>query len=364
MKIGLDVDDVLLPCTDIAIDQLVREGYSVDRKTVTWDFANLTPEARERAKELLHDEKTFLEQRPYRGAVQMVQKLLNWGHEVYFVTAPYPEFLVFRYQQLQSFFPMVPAKNIILCGDKSVIALDVLLDDGPHNLETSLATHRVRWEKPWNENCNCEGMDTARTYEGFLDLVLRYSGLPVATPSVLCLVGPSASGKTTISEALVKTGRYIMPQSVTTRQRRKGEPEDAYQFISEDEFNRLFADMKLVEHTCYNGNYYGLSCDEVDRCLASGKTVIVPVDIHGAEALKERYPNKTVSIFIKRPVSDILKSLSERGMPDRLLLPRLTSMADEFTNEDKCDYVVHNCCEIETAISSVDWVATMPMQPA
>lgn len=353
MKIGLDVDDVLFPCTSKAIDALIKKGISVDSDTIEWDFSNLEPEARKLARDTLHKVETFVFQKPFPGAVEMVKALLQRGHEVYFVTAPYPELIQYRYSQLRRFFPEVPERNIIIAGDKSIIALDVLLDDGPHNLEASIAKHVVRWALPWNRNCQRKDMETAHSYSEFVCMVDEWDD---RYPQIICLVGPSASGKTTIAEALVKTGKFIAPQSVTTRQRREGEPEDAYQFIDLQVFHDLVAKNGLVESTCYNGNYYGLTYQEIDRCLQSGKTIVVPVDINGAAALKKNYKG-VISVFVSRPLNNILNSLQERKLPDDVLLSRISSMKEEMENSSRCDVCIDNSRTVADSAQQVKAIA-------
>ena len=74
------------------------------------------------------------------------------------------------------------------------------------------------------------------------------------------LVGPSASGKTTISDRLVEELGMRRVVTTTTRRRRKGESLDAYHFITSGEFDTS----EMVEHVVYSGNRYGTSKQEVD----------------------------------------------------------------------------------------------------
>lgn len=74
------------------------------------------------------------------------------------------------------------------------------------------------------------------------------------------LVGPSASGKSTVAQVLVEQLGMKRAVTTTTRKRRRWEPVDAYHFVSKESFR--VDDM--VESQEYAGNYYGLSKAEAD----------------------------------------------------------------------------------------------------
>ena len=73
---------------------------------------------------------------PIPGAAEALQRLMAAGHEIYIVTATecdsVPEKmneLLFRY------FPFLTWRQVIITANKQLIRGDVLIDDGPHNLE-------------------------------------------------------------------------------------------------------------------------------------------------------------------------------------------------------------------------------------
>lgn len=359
MRIGLDVDDVLLPCTRLVVEEVSAAGFPhINIDSVSWDFSNLPTEVRDCAHRTVQEIGIYKKQGPLLGAVEMVQALVDRGHDVFFVTAPPPAVMEYRYNQLQKFFPMVPSTNYVFTKDKSVVKLDVLLDDAPHNLLESTAKHVVRWLKPWNVDCNRPGMDMVSSYPEFLRLVDSYDN---RRPEIICLVGPSASGKTVITEKLVGENKVVTPRSVTTRSRREGESKNAYYFVSEDEFQSLVDNGKLVESTCYNGYHYGLTFDEINQCLAANKPVVVPVDINGAKALKKAYGRTVLAIFVRRPLPDILNSLIERKLPEDILLSRLASMKEERINESQCDFAISNDTTVEEAASKIGSLLKHPV---
>lgn len=90
------------------------------------------------------------------------------------------------------------------------------------------------------------------------------------------LVGPSASGKSTVAQMLVEQLGMKRAVTTTTRKLRRWEPVDAYHFVSKESFR--VDDM--VESQEYAGNYYGLSKAEAD-----GSNLVI-LEPKGAVALR------------------------------------------------------------------------------
>ncbi|MEQ7800872.1 5'(3')-deoxyribonucleotidase [Pedobacter sp. ASV1-7] len=71
-----------------------------------------------------------------KGAIEAVKKLAE-DYEIYIVSAAmeFPLSLFEKREWLAEHFPFIDWKNIIFCGDKSVIATDYLIDDHCKNLD-------------------------------------------------------------------------------------------------------------------------------------------------------------------------------------------------------------------------------------
>ena len=72
------------------------------------------------------------------GAQEGIQSLLDDGYEIFFVTAAqeFRNSLEDKYDWLLQYFPNVPWRNFVFCGDKSIIGTDYLIDDHAFNLRT------------------------------------------------------------------------------------------------------------------------------------------------------------------------------------------------------------------------------------
>lgn len=70
------------------------------------------------------------------GALDALEKLRE-KYEIYIVSAAmeFPQSLTEKKQWLEDNFPYISWKNIIFCGDKSIIDTDYMIDDHPKNLD-------------------------------------------------------------------------------------------------------------------------------------------------------------------------------------------------------------------------------------
>ena len=73
---------------------------------------------------------------PIDGAPKALQRLLDDGHEIYIVTATAYETLRAKMEKvLFRYFPFIDWEHVIVTSNKHLIHGDVLVDDGPHNLQ-------------------------------------------------------------------------------------------------------------------------------------------------------------------------------------------------------------------------------------
>lgn len=87
---------------------------------------------------------------------------------------------------------------------------------------------------------------------------------------MILLCGPSASGKTEVAKLLRLKYGIVKAITHTSRSPRVGEKDGVdYHFVSKEEFERLLGESCFVEHTFYNGNYYGCSKKEINdnKCV-------------------------------------------------------------------------------------------------
>lgn len=122
---------------------------------------------------------------------------------------------------------------------------------------------------------------------------------------------PSGSGKTTIVRHLLEQDDLNLEFSISATSRAKrGEELDGkdYYFLSAKEFkNKIKNDEFLEWEEVYRDNFYGTLKTEVERIWKQGKHVIFDIDVSGGLRIKRKFPEETLSIFVKPPSIDELK---------------------------------------------------------
>ena len=101
---------------------------------------------------------------------------------------------------------------------------------------------------------------------------------------MILLVGASASGKTATALDLQKRYGLVKAITTTTREKRVGETDGIeYFFITKTEFEKRLKEGRFVEHSLYNGNYYGCGIDQIN----DNKIVVLdPNGLHSFNKLK------------------------------------------------------------------------------
>jgi guanylate kinase len=164
-------------------------------------------------------------------------------------------------------------------------------------------------------------------------------------PKLFVISGPSGAGKGT----LVARVREQMPGlgltvSATTRSPRAGEVDGVnYYFLTDDDFSARVEAGDFIEWAQVHDHRYGTLASEVDRNLSTGQSLILEIDVQGALAVKERFPD-AVLIFIEPPSLDVLRQrLLGRGSetPESLEL-RLHTAEGEMLLRDRYDEIVVN----------------------
>jgi guanylate kinase len=135
-----------------------------------------------------------------------------------------------------------------------------------------------------------------------------------------------------------------MSVSATTRRPRPGETHGAdYWFLTEDEFDRRVEAGDFVEWAEYSGRRYGTLRSELDRILATGRPVVLEIEVQGARQVRETMP-EAVQVFIVPPSHDALRlRLVGRGTdaPEEVER-RLRVAEEELAAQSEFGHVVVN----------------------
>ena len=167
--------------------------------------------------------------------------------------------------------------------------------------------------------------------------------------------GPSGVGKDTVLEVVLNKDEELQKSiSLTTRNIRENEIDGKdYYFISLSQFHDMIDKGEVLEYAQYGANMYGTPKAPVDKWLSEGKTVILKIEVQGAQSIKEMYPD-SVGIFILPPSMEVLENrLRSRGTEDEAdILKRLEIARNEIRKSVDYDYYVVNE-DIEKAADDV-----------
>jgi guanylate kinase len=169
---------------------------------------------------------------------------------------------------------------------------------------------------------------------------------------MIVLIGPSASGKSTIEKELVQWG-YDKITSYTSRPIRKNEEQDVdYHFISPQEFEQNIKAGFFVENTTYRGWYYGIAKQD----CKDGKIAVV--EPFGYRQIKAIYPDSTISFFIDVPIVECLHRMIHRGDTDYMeMFRRIISDQGTFANVEKeCDYIINNNRSLQETAKEIHYI--------
>ena len=132
---------------------------------------------------------------------------------------------------------------------------------------------------------------------------------------VFVITGPSGVGKgTLISMLLERVPDLELSISATTREPREGEEDGRdYHFLSPEEFQERMDADDFLEFATYSGNRYGTLRSEVERCVAAGRSVVLEIEVQGAQQVRAAEPD-SVQIFIAPPdPTHLRRRLEGRG---------------------------------------------------
>ena len=346
LSTALDVDDLLMECIPYAI-RLANEKYKFDPPLTIYEvdrWGTLGTRA-DVIFEFFNDPEFFRNQPVIPGAREFVKKLSQMT-EVFVSTSVYPQFMGIRAQRIAEEFPEISPDHIYMGSRKDRIDVDILFDDGMHNVLRSNAAYPILMRRPWNQEAT--GVLAVNNYDEFLKLVEiisdSYNPKPdrrdPEQPGIVVLVGPSGSGKNQVAAQIMKKSkRFEKLISYTTDATVGIQGGEWYHYISLEAFRQMRESGEIFESTMYAGHNYGSCKKDVEDILARGKYVLTVMDICGAMAMKTHFPNVT-TIYLKRNKRDLLANLLNKPLSMDERINRILALDAEQKNADICDYIV------------------------
>jgi guanylate kinase len=170
--------------------------------------------------------------------------------------------------------------------------------------------------------------------------------LPLRRGIIFILSAPSGAGKTTISKAALREIRGLEASiSITTREPREGEIDGVdYKFVTDDEFKRSLDASEMAESARVFEAYYGTPRRPLEAAVASGRDILLDIDVQGARQIRDSYSNDVVTIFVLPPTFGALEArLRRRGTEGEAAIKRrLRRAAEEASAYPEYDYLLIN----------------------
>ncbi len=183
-----------------------------------------------------------------------------------------------------------------------------------------------------------------------------------SNPLLVVISGPSGVGKDAAVKRMEEMGYpFHFVVTTTSRPRRPNEVEGVdYHFVSEQEFVERLRQDEFLEHAIVYGQHKGIPKQQVREALASGKDVIMRIDVQGAATIRQLVP-EAVFIFLTAPSEEeLIRRLKKRKTETpQGLKRRIATAREEMKRLEEFDYVVVNRdCHLDEAVETIAAIIT------
>ncbi|MGQ9522301.1 MAG: guanylate kinase [Anaerolineae bacterium] len=176
-------------------------------------------------------------------------------------------------------------------------------------------------------------------------------------PLLIVISGPAGVGKDSVLRRMRELGSpFHFVVTATDRPPRPGEVHGVdYFFLSTEEFLRLEREGELLEHAIVYGEHKGVPKQQVRDAFASGKDVIMRVDVQGAATIHQMAPEAVLIFLTAESKDELVRRLERRGTetPEKLA-ERVGKIEWEMSRMQEFDYVVINReGELDRAVAQI-----------
>lgn len=157
---------------------------------------------------------------------------------------------------------------------------------------------------------------------------------------------PSGAGKTTLCQKLLKDfPDLVLSISSTTRAPRGREKNGVdYHFLTREEFQKLIHENRFAEWAQVHENYYGTSKSVIEEALRTHRSVLLDIDVQGAQSIQQAFADQSLLIFIAPPSLEVLEQrLMARGTDTReVIQKRMRRAQAEMEHQKRFAHIIIN----------------------
>ncbi len=164
-------------------------------------------------------------------------------------------------------------------------------------------------------------------------------------PLLIVISGPSGVGKDAVLKRMQELGHpFHFVITATTRPMRPNEEHGVdYFFVSNDEFADMMEQGELLEHAVVYGHYKGIPKQQVREALASGKDVIMRIDVQGAATIRRIVEGAIFMFLTAESEEALVERLRQRKTENTSQLKlRIATAREEMRRLHEFDYIVIN----------------------
>lgn len=190
--------------------------------------------------------------------------------------------------------------------------------------------------------------------------------LEAPNPLLIVISGPSGVGKDSVLEEMKRRGLpFHFVITATTRSPRPDEIDGKdYFFLSQDEFARMIDEGELLEYAVVYQDYKGIPKSQVRKALASGKNVIMRIDVQGAETVRKLAKDALLIFLTPKNEEELINRLQNRNTEDNESLKlRIATTRQEYNKINLFDYIVVNKDEqLKEAVDTIEAIIKAEQQ--
>lgn len=165
------------------------------------------------------------------------------------------------------------------------------------------------------------------------------------SPLLVVISGPSGVGKDALIGQMKAQGlSFHFVVTATTRPQRQDEIDGVnYIFVSRSEFADMIERQELLEYALVYGDYKGVPKQQVRDALATGKDVIMRLDVQGAATVRRLIPEAVLIFVTASSEEELVARLRARETESsEQLKTRIATSRQEMKRLHEFDYVVMN----------------------